>query len=121
MNTRRTTKCCDFSFFNNFDCAQHLPFIFLFRYPHFRESMVETIESRKREHMSSGGSGLGTTLKEGSEGREFNALLQSATAGDEELGKEKAFTDGREDEKSDTNSIDGSHRPSSSPILVGGK
>jgi len=73
--------------------------------------MVETIENRKREHKSSGGSGLGTSAKGEPEEREFNALLQSASVGDEELG---------EAEKSEESGADGSRRPISSPVSTGG-
>jgi len=83
---------------------------------------VETLKSRKREHKSSGGSGLGTTSEAADEVQKFDSLARSDSAasnGDER--ESSSFGSGPEDGKSDDGSFDGRlDRSGSFSTLLGG-
>lgn len=85
--------------------------------------MVETLKSRKREHKTSGGSGLGNTAKAAGEEQKFNSLVRSDTAasnGDDRDSSSSSYGSGQDDNNSEEGSFEGPNRSGSFSTLLGG-
>jgi len=96
----------------------------LVRYPHFRESMTETLKSRKHEHKTSGGSGLGTTAEAAGDEQKFNSLVRSDSAAsngdDRGSSSSSSFGSGQDDNNGEEGSFEGPNRSGSFSTLLGG-